>query len=242
VEHPSFNKYEFRETARDPELAPFIELHTSNSTLKRRQANNGSDDTATKNYRIPPELAEAARIVAESTPQVPTGNHSETVEALRLKYRPQTNDTNRPEPLKTPEGALSIFGDDVALQNFQPVFQEDAHDKEKRQSGGSSYWMVGMGSQGSSPFGPSGYQVWRNVKDFGAVGDGVTDDTAAINLAISSGGRCGANCGSSTVVPAVVFFPPGTYLVSGEIIMYYNTQLLGDVSEISLYLFFAIDC
>jgi hypothetical protein len=70
-------------------------------------------------------------------------------------------------------------------------------------------------------------QVWRNVKDFGAKGDGVTDDTAAINLAISQGGRCGANCGSSTIYPAVVYFPAGTYLVSSPIIQYYNTQLLG---------------
>jgi len=64
--------------------------------------------------------------------------------------------------------------------------------------------------------------------DYGAKGDGVTDDTAAINRAISDGGRCGANCGSSTIHPALVFFPPGTYLVSSSIIQYYNTQLLGD--------------
>jgi hypothetical protein len=73
--------------------------------------------------------------------------------------------------------------------------------------------------------------VWRNVKDYGAKGDGVTDDTAAINLAISSGGRCGPNCGSSTVFPAVVYFPAGTYLVSSSLIQYYNTQMLGDVSR-----------
>ncbi|KAJ6070768.1 CAZyme family GH55 [Penicillium canescens] len=71
-------------------------------------------------------------------------------------------------------------------------------------------------------------QVWRNVKDYGAKGDDVTDDTAAINEAISDGGRCGADCGSSTITPALVFFPPGTYLVSSPIIQYYNTQFLGD--------------
>jgi glucan 1,3-beta-glucosidase len=37
------------------------------------------------------------------------------------------------------------------------------------------------------------------------VGDGVTDDTDAINNAITSGGRCGpGTCGSSTITPAIV--------------------------------------
>jgi hypothetical protein len=41
-----------------------------------------------------------------------------------------------------------------------------------------------------------------SVKDFGAVGDGVTDDTAAINLALAAS--------------TSVFFPAGTYLTSGN--------------------------
>jgi hypothetical protein len=44
-----------------------------------------------------------------------------------------------------------------------------------------------------------------SVKDFGAKGDGVTDDTAAIQAAIN------ANSGKS------VFFPPGKYTVSGTL-------------------------
>ncbi|MAD87367.1 MAG: hypothetical protein CL912_30785 [Deltaproteobacteria bacterium] len=36
--------------------------------------------------------------------------------------------------------------------------------------------------------------------------------------------------GSSTVVPAVIWFPSGTYLISTPLIQYYNTQFLGDVS------------
>lgn len=71
------------------------------------------------------------------------------------------------------------------------------------------------------------YVIWY-------VGDGVTDDTTAINAAISDGGRCGATCGSSSVYPAFVYFPPGTYLVSSPIIQYYNTELFGNVSFSSI--------
>lgn len=93
-----------------------------------------------------------------------------------------------------------------------------------------SYWLEEIPHQGVAPFqNDSSYQVFRNVKDYGAVGDGVTDDTAAINLAISSGNRCApGSCSSSTTTPAVVYFPTGTYLISDDIIDYYYTSLIGN--------------
>lgn len=94
-----------------------------------------------------------------------------------------------------------------------------------------SYWLEDIKHQGYAAFNPSPetYQVFRNVKDFGAKGDGVTDDTAAINLAISSGARCApGSCQSTTVTPAVVYFPQGTYMISGSIIDYYYTQMIGN--------------
>ncbi|KAJ8120637.1 hypothetical protein ONZ43_g2705 [Nemania bipapillata] len=95
----------------------------------------------------------------------------------------------------------------------------------------STFWMENIQHNSRVPFGGAdndGYIVFRNVKDYGAVGDGIKDDTAAINKAIKDQGRCGSNCGSSTVKPAIVYFPSGTYLVSSPLIAYYNTQMIGN--------------
>ncbi|KAJ5638651.1 pectin lyase-like protein [Penicillium herquei] len=94
----------------------------------------------------------------------------------------------------------------------------------------SDFWMDGI-THGVSPFAPSDYQFYRNVMDYGATGDGSTDDTAAINRAISDGNRCGENCGSTSVLGALVYFPAGTYVVSTPIIQYYYSQFVGDPND-----------
>lgn len=50
---------------------------------------------------------------------------------------------------------------------------------------------------------------YYNVKDFGAVADGITDDTAAFNAAINQAGEFGS-----------VYAPPGLYKVNGILIHY----------------------
>ena len=63
--------------------------------------------------------------------------------------------------------------------------------------------------------------------------DGITDDTAAIQRAISDQYRCApGSCQSSTTSPAVVYFPAGTYLISSSIIQYYYTQLIGNPNSL----------
>ncbi|KAF8831744.1 hypothetical protein HHX47_DHR1000965 [Lentinula edodes] len=98
---------------------------------------------------------------------------------------------------------------------------------------GAPYWRELIKHQGTSPFNlNTTYAVYRSVKDYGAKGDGVTDDSAAFNLAISDGGRCGGgNCQSSTTTGAVVYVPRGVYLLKKAITPYYMTQLLGDARD-----------
>ncbi|TVY68952.1 Glucan endo-1,3-beta-glucosidase [Lachnellula suecica] len=96
------------------------------------------------------------------------------------------------------------------------------------------YWYETIKHNGISPEIPNGknWTVFRNVKDYGAKGDGTTDDSAAIQKAINTGDSSGTrNTGSvfgSTGQPAVVYFPAGTYLVKSPLQNYIGTVLMGD--------------
>lgn len=52
---------------------------------------------------------------------------------------------------------------------------------------------------------------WVNVKDHGAVGDGITDDTAAIQAAID------ACIGTGTLTPKAMYLPAGNYLITDSL-------------------------
>jgi hypothetical protein len=72
-----------------------------------------------------------------------------------------------------------------------------------------------------------------SVRDFGATGDGVTDDTAAINRAIQRIYSATYN-DSSSKVRRTIYFPAGSYLVSSTILVPPYASLRGDGRENSL--------
>ncbi len=64
-----------------------------------------------------------------------------------------------------------------------------------------------------------------NVKDFGAVGDGITDDVVAVQATIAYAVAAGGGH---------VFFPRGTYNISIPLLTYQNITLLGEGSDVSI--------
>ncbi|KAK0259993.1 hypothetical protein B0A54_09477 [Friedmanniomyces endolithicus] len=124
------------------------------------------------------------------------------------------------------------------IQKFHHLLDEveappGTHKHEKRYGSGGSYWFSQIKRQGKVAYGANAsFVIWRNVIDYGAKGDGVTDDTYAINNASADGNRCGLGCDSQTTTPAIVFFPPGTYMISAPIIQYYYTQFIGDANNL----------
>ncbi|PNP39519.1 hypothetical protein TGAMA5MH_08537 [Trichoderma gamsii] len=98
----------------------------------------------------------------------------------------------------------------------------------------SGYWYENIEHNGISPFIENGknWTVFRNVKThFGAKGDGVTDDWAAIQAAFDYANATdtrNASVWGTTGAPAVVYIPAGTYRLSKPLQSYIDTVVIGD--------------
>lgn len=117
----------------------------------------------------------------------------------------------------------------AAVTNFAPRVAAAPTMVQSRQSGGS-FWMADIQRQGTV-WGNDGYKVFRNVADYGTDGDAI--QKAIDDATGGQKGRCTNDpwCDSSTVAPALVYVPPGTYNVKTPIKMAYYTQLIGDANN-----------
>ncbi|CAD7060712.1 unnamed protein product [Tilletia caries] len=155
---------------------------------------------------------------------------------MKSKRSPDAQSTwimSAQHPMQIPVSGNDVPGDEE--ESIPPMYIKEIDDPDGWQRPDSGYvpfWYKRIAHHGTSPYHPnaSTYQIYRNVRDFGATGDGVTLDDDAIEKAMTDGGRCGHGCGSSTTQQAVVYFPPGTYLLSRPIQSYYGTSIVGDPS------------
>lgn len=68
--------------------------------------------------------------------------------------------------------------------------------------------------------------MFRNVRDFGAKGDGVSDDTQAFINALDH------NVGiEGEKKHGTVYIPPGNYVIKDTLIIWKGTHLIGDMSN-----------
>ena len=73
---------------------------------------------------------------------------------------------------------------------------------------------------------------WVNVKAYGAAGDGITDDTAAINRAISDlYTKILTTAESALQTQKAIWFPSGTYRITSAVKVYPGVRLVGEHSS-----------
>ncbi|KAF2674481.1 pectin lyase-like protein [Microthyrium microscopicum] len=133
----------------------------------------------------------------------------------------------------------------ACIIHFSPVVtSEDTYfpvekvEKLLEKRAGSPWWFANIARHGTVPFNSDpNYVLYRNVADYGAVGDGHANDTQAFLDAFFLGPRCVGQfdpvnpCQSSTIQPAIVYVPPGTYFLTNRIIMPYNSIIIGDALD-----------
>jgi hypothetical protein len=121
------------------------------------------------------------------------------------------------------EGAPAV-GNTEILTEFSDVLELSAAYTYKGQAAG---YTVQTGATPSSPVLQDlqgWFDQWATVKDFGAVGDGVTDDTAAINRALYQ-----IYCREvNPQIRRALFFPAGVYRVSNTILIPSYATLYGE--------------
>ncbi len=177
LENPSFNKHEFLapdELAKLGNPAPPLDLNvvpgdniTIAARVKRRQSLNSTTDAAAaaddkSPYTLPDEVIEAARLIAESTPQIPTGDHADVAAAMRQKYGGNSaGGSNRPPKLQRPMGGLARFGDGVEYSSNSSAVGSVSDDPSASHAAKRAYgfWMADMAQLGASPYAPAGYKV-----------------------------------------------------------------------------------
>lgn len=84
-------------------------------------------------------------------------------------------------------------------------------------SGSNLIGFIQAGTGAVARTAQSKMREWFSVKDFGATGDGVTNDTAAIQNAINAAVAAQSANPVPGRQPASIFFPPGSYVVSSTI-------------------------
>jgi hypothetical protein len=126
------------------------------------------------------------------------------------------------------EGAPTI-GNTEILTEFSDILAQQ-----------SNYTYKGLAAGYQAVTGPNNsdivlsLQEWldqfASVRDFGAVGDGVTDDTAAINRALFQ-----LYCREiNPQIRRALFFPAGVYRVSGSVLIPSYAKLVGEGANSSL--------
>ncbi|KAH7035830.1 pectate lyase superfamily protein-domain-containing protein, partial [Microdochium trichocladiopsis] len=148
---------------------------------------------------------------------------------------------NRGEEDAPKEGFPVLVPTDEMTKAAALLAELEAEPIAAPQKRADAWWMQGLKHLGRVPWGlDTSYRTWRNVVDYGADPSGAKagfpisfslDSTAAIQNAIDDGKRCGAKCNGSTRKNAIVYFPPGRYLVSKSISVVFGTQIIGDANN-----------
>lgn len=233
----------------DDDMEPVSNAPSTAKSMSKRQTapRNASTSSVAPLVKAasPSALQKARAIVEKALAESAKLNAARLAKPMRNNYslKPGTviGDTTVPQRLRHRADATGVtallnitdeIADAAALVAEADATSQGMNATKRAVAAAGTYWMGSLDRKGTVPWGDnSSYVIFRNVLDYGAVGNGVTDDTKAIKLAMTDGKRCGVKCNGSTTKNAIVYFPPGTYVISSTIAMPFGTQVIGDANN-----------
>ena len=133
----------------------------------------------------------------------------------------------------SPTEGAPVIGNTEILTEFSDILALASAYTYQGQAAG---YTVQTGATAGSPVSQSlqsWMDQWASVKDFGATGDGVTDDTLAINRALYQLYCVQIN----PQIRRTLFFPAGLYVVSDTILIPPYARLVGEGADSSIISF-----
>lgn len=160
-EDAKHNRMKMAKDSTQNQTIPVLEY----SRVSSKGAEQNSTTYKISFYVVPPELAEAARIMAEASPPPlnDVDEYQKNTESLK-KDKFQQKDTSSTSPiLKKADGLYEVVDETSALYQFTNNGTESDDIVHKNASlakrSASSWWMANISQAGSSPFAPSVYKV-----------------------------------------------------------------------------------
>jgi hypothetical protein len=219
----------------------FQRLFSNSTTTKRSQQLRDTEkrSQARELYKrqnvTASELAAARSLVADAQVQQGKVNHQTLSNPRRNVYTkkpsgstPQTDSVPLTADADLANAVVMVAEADAAILAQQGKLFKDytlsgkyakynlpgtptGNHHDKRATSGWFLPALASAAPGSLPFSGSKTPIWRNVMNYGALGNGVHDDTAAINAALNDG--CGDGCTGTTTKGAAVYLPPGKLIL-----------------------------
>lgn len=144
---------------------------------------------------------------------------SQTRQALDALYATKQSVTDLQTLVNT--GRLSQTALDATYASYSSVTSLADRVTTNETAIGTLNTLVSTGRLSASAL-ANKFGMYRNVKDYGAKGDGVADDTTAIQAALNAG-------------PGTVFAPGGTYIHTNTIRVPSNVSLIGEGIEATIF-------
>jgi hypothetical protein len=156
--YPQWNSYQFQPDSDGFQPAPTLDynndLPVEAADIRLNATKRSNEGSKQFMYTISPELAEAARLVAEASPLPLPGDYGVDIGKVIGQYRVQkTNDTNIPQQQYLKPNGLDGYV--PAVTTSQPALERT----ELRKRATNDFWLTTMEQRGSSPFAPAGYKV-----------------------------------------------------------------------------------